>query len=61
MARRAAAHAHEAASILDGMASAEDATLDAVLDVATWAMTAAAVALTQAQFSPDATRVHVGS
>jgi hypothetical protein len=59
VARRAAAHAREAASELDAMAASEGATLDAVLEAATWAMAAAAVALTQAKLPPGTSRAKV--
>ena len=59
VARRAAAQAHEAASALEAMAVLESATLDAVLEAATWAMTSAAVAVTQAKLPPGAARPKV--
>jgi hypothetical protein len=59
VARRAAAQAREAADALDVLAAQEDATLDAVLEAATWAMSSAAVAVTQAKLPSGGSRVQV--
>ncbi|HWH09273.1 MAG TPA: hypothetical protein VNX21_08740 [Candidatus Thermoplasmatota archaeon] len=57
VARRAAAQAHEAADALEVLGRSESATLDAVMQAATWAMTSAAVAIAQANLARGAHRV----
>lgn len=59
VARRAAQHVREAASGLESMSATEGATIDEVLEAATWAMAAAAVAVAQAKLPAGTTRVKV--
>ena len=59
VAQRAAVYAREAAAALEALAATEDATLDAVLEAATWAMAAAAIALAQAKLPPGTRRINV--
>lgn len=58
VALRSARQAQEAAAELERLAT-EGATLDETLEAAAWAMSAAAVALTQAKLTPTARRIPV--
>lgn len=56
VARRAAAQARDAAETLHRLGSMDNASLDAVMEAATWAMTSAAVAIAQGKLAMGARR-----
>lgn len=59
VARRAAGQAREAVEALDRLGATETATLDAIMESATWAMTSAAVAIAQGNLAMGARRITV--
>lgn len=59
VARRAAAHAHEAAESVRTLAASGTATFEEVMVSATWAMTSAAVAVAQGNLAVGMHRVAV--
>lgn len=59
VARRAAGQASEAAEAIRQLDATGTATLDAVMEAATWAMTSAAVAIAQGNGATGARRIHL--